>query len=469
MRNVIFILTFLFSLSTSSVTAQKKKTEPVKKVTESERILSTTFADALRNFYANDLTTAEKQFRDIIIKNNQHHPSYYMLSKVMMQRKNYSDAIYYLQSALKIDKKNEWYQEELATMYDATGNYKKSAELWLALSKSKSSKETYLFSLADAYLNLQKFTEVIKVYDKLEILIGYNEEITEVKKNIWLFLNNAKNAAKEYDRLIAEFPNEAKYYIKAGNILLTNELPNKAWNYYEKAQKINPNHPELQYALFDYYRKVGNNKEGYNVLVEIFKNPEFYQDEKASILKSLFSSYLRSNASTKISKNQIYEFTTIFTQVHPHIAEGWAHLATLQMLDKNYAEARLSLEKVLVDDVSKYNTWEDYFYILSQLKDYNAILDREKEVTELFPTNALLLYSIGVAYLNNENPQKSLELFQNALSFSYETALTAQIHYMMGNAYYELKEMEEAVKNWKLAKRKGLNATDLNEKLSKYE
>jgi hypothetical protein len=40
---------------------------------------------------------------------------------------------------------------------------------------------------------------------------------------------------------------------------------------------------------------------------------------------------------------------------------------------------------------------------------------------------------------------------------------------MLGNANFELNNEEEAVKNWKLAKKKGLNSQELIDKLSKYE
>lgn len=469
MRYLTLFITLCVLSMASPLAAQKQKSETPSKVTEMERSVSTAFADALRDFYAADYSNAEKKFRNVIAKNSQHHTSFYMLSKIKVLDKNYSDAISYLNEALKIDKKNDWYKEELARIYDLTGNYEQSAALWLQLSKSKPTMEIYLFSLADAYLNQQKYTDVIKVYDKLEILLGFNEDITEAKKNIWLYLNKVKNAVGEYDRLIAEFPEETNYYVKAGNIYLANDLPEKAWPYYQKALTINPNHAGLQYALYDYYRKKGAHQASYEALIKVLQSREFPLEDKLPILRTLITNYLRPNSSINISKEQMYFITDIITEVHPFSAEGWAQLATLKLLDQQYSGARNALEKVIAIDISRYSVWEDYLFVLSQLKDYNTIISIENQVLELFPANAIILYSIGVAYLNEAQPNKALSLFNQAITYAFEPPLIAGIYNMMGNAYLELSQTEDAVKYWKLAKKKGLNSQELNEKLSKYE
>ena len=50
--------------------------------------------------------------------------------------------------------------------------------------------EIYLFSWPMPISIKTKYTDTLsKFYDKLEILLGFNEDITEAKKNIWLYLN----------------------------------------------------------------------------------------------------------------------------------------------------------------------------------------------------------------------------------------------------------------------------------------
>lgn len=467
-RIVLFVL-FLTTLLISPVSAQKNNKTASQKVTEAERSQSSQFADALREYYADDHLSAEKSFRKILSLNERHAPSYYMLYKIKKEQKRYNDAISYLNEALKIDSKNSWYKEELATTYDLVESYDKSAKLWLALSKEKPTMEHYLFSLADAYLNLKKFEKVIRVYDKLEVIMGYNDEITEAKKNIWLYLNKVQKAANEYDRLIKEFPSEIKYYISAGNIYLTNDYPNKALPYFEKAAQINPQDVQLQIAFYDYYKTVGNKSAAYNALLNLIRNRDFPVEDKLGSVKSLFSAFMLNITGDNLSKKDMLEIVTTFTQYQPEVADGWSFLATLHLIDNKYEEGRAALEKVLALDVSRYTVWEDYFYVLSRLNDFKTLISKDESVHELFPTNAMLLYTLGVAYLNEKRPERASELFKEAMPFAFDNFLLAKIYYMLGNANFELNNEEEAVKNWKLAKKKGLNSQELIDKLSKYE
>ncbi len=465
MRKYFCLLILVFAVCVGAP-AQKKKPNIV---SDSERQISKTYAEGLKEFYSRNFTAAEKTFRNILEKNSKHDASYFMLGKIKSEQKDYTDAAYYFKQAASIDKTNEWYLVELAQMYDKAGNYSESAELWKKLSDMKPNIENYLISEADALVHLDRYTDVIKVYDKLEILIGYNEELTETKKNIWLYLNNVKNAVGEYDKLIAEFPTNVKNYIRAGDIYLANKQYSKALPYYEKAQKLEPNNPELQFALAEYYDATGNADESWKYMIKVIKNPDYPLDEKLPTIKNMFTEYVLSGERSGISKREMYDVITALTEAHPEAIEGWANLASLKIMDKDYAAAKTMLEKAIAIDVSRYTVWEDYFFVLAQLREDKKIIEEAERVLELFPGNSILQYSIGVAYLNTNNAKKAVEMLKSAAAFSYDTMLSAKIYYMLGNAYLELGNKDEAVSAWKTAKRKGMINNDLNEKIKKYE
>ena len=464
MKRYFCILLLIFAVCAGS--AQKEKPRIV---SDNERHVSKVYAEGLKEFYSRNFTAAENTFRNILEKNPKHDASYFMLGKIKSEQREYTDAAYYFKQAASIDKNNEWYLVELAQMCDKAGNYSESADLWKRLSEMKPNIEGYLISEADALVHLGRYSDVIKVYDKLEILIGYNDELTETKKNIWLYLNNVKNAAGEYDKLIAEFPDNVNYYIRAGDIYLANKQYSKAFPYYEKARAIAPNNPELQFALAEYYDATGNSAESWNYMIKVIKNPDYPLDEKLPTIKSIFTEYILNGERSGIKKSEMYEVVNALTDAHPEAIEGWANLASMKIMDKKYDEAKIYLEKALAIDDSRYTVWEDYFFVLSQLREDSKITDEADRVLGLFPGNSMLQYSIGMAYLNTGNAKKAAEILKTAASFSYDTMLSAKIYYMLGNAYIELGNKDEAVAAWKTAKRKGLINNDLNEKLKKYE
>ena len=465
MKKIFYILIFIFAALTN-LSAQKNKPSVV---SDQERRLSSVYAEGLKEFYSRNFTAAEKTFRNVLEKNPKHDAAYFMLGKIKNEQKEYSDAALYFEKASLLNKNNDWYIVELAKVCDKTGDYKRSAELWRKMSELKPDIEDYLIYEADALVHLGRYSDVVKVYDKLEILIGYNEELTEAKKNIWLYLNNVKNAVGEYEKLIAEFPDVARYYVRAGDIYLANKQYATAFPYYEKALKIDPNNADLQFALAEYYDATGNTYESWQYMLKVIGNPEFPLEEKLPTVKNFFTAYVVSGEKSGIRKSEIVAMVTALTQAHPDAAEGWANLASLQIMDKDYAAALKSLEMALAADDAHYTVWEDYFFVLAQTNEYGKIVEQADHVLELFPNNAILLYSIGVAYLNTGRPDKAAEALKAAASFSYDTGLSAKIYYALGDALFDLKKKDEAVKAWQTAKRKGMAGNELNEKLKKYE
>lgn len=457
------LLIFSLLMAMPNVSAQKKQKKSKEKgkttaISDETRKQSALFADALREFYAGNYETAENTFRQVLAKNEKNDAVYYMLARIRKEGKNYSGAEYYLKEALKLDKTNVWYKVELAEVYDLMEDYKNSTKLWEEICKLKPENEYYLFTLSEDYINLEEYTKVIEVYNKLEVLEGYNEEITSAKVAIWLYLNDIKNAVGEYDKLIKEFPSEPQYYVLAGNIYQSNNMPDKALVYYQNALKIDPNNTMANMAMADYYMGQGDEKAAYNALLKSFADQHIPIDNKMPFLKKYFTKAAKNP--TEESVSQAIQLSQSISQAHPERVEGWATMASLCLIEKKYDKARGYFEQALAIDHSSYALWEDYFYCLSQQKDNKSMIAKGKEVLDLFPTNAAMLYNIAHAYYEEKEYTKAIELLQQAAVYSYENNLLANIYNILGDCHKALGHKEEAVKNWKIAQQKGINTEE---------
>ena len=453
LRHILFLFLLSASLLSLAQTADPLENE-----------LSQKFADGLREFYSADYKSAETAFRYVLSKNPKHDASYYMLAKIRSQQKEYAGASYYLQEAIKLDKSNIWYKVMLAETYDQMNDYAASTKQWKEICKLKPENEQYLISLSQAYLNNEQYKDVIKTYDQIEVLIGYNEEITEAKKNIWLYFNDIKHAAGEYDKLIKEFPYEPKHYVNAGNIYLTNGMPEKALTYYKKAAEIAPNDPYANLAMANYYQQKGDENSYYEVLLKAFQSHELAADEKLTYLKQYLTAAMKNRGNAQ-TQNRCNKLASTFVEVHPDMVEGWATMGILKLNMGKYEEAKEAFERSLSMDNTHFTIWEDYLFVLSQLKDYKTIVSWEKDLSELFPSNASMMYCLGRAFQKEGNPTKALEYLKTASTYSYDSRQQAQIYNTMGDAYEALGNKEDAVKYWKMAKQKGMNTQELKTKL----
>lgn len=427
-------------------------------ISDETRQQSALFADALREFYAGNYETAESDFRKVLAKDAKNDAVYFMLARIRKEGKNYSGATYYLNEAIKLDKNNIWYKVELAEIYDLMEDYKSATKLWEEICKLKPENEYYLFTLSDDYISLEEYTKVIDIYNKLEVLEGYNEEITNAKVSIWLYLNDIKNAVGEYDKLIKEFPTEPRYYVLAGNICQSNNLTEKALSYYQEALKLDPNNTMANMAMANHYLSTNDRQTAYQSLLKAFSDTQIDVDDKLPFLKNYFSKAIKNPSEETI--DQCKKLSQIVCETHPDRVEGWATMASLCMTEKKYDQARSYFDKAISIDQSSYALWEDYFYCLSQLQDYASMVSKGKEVLDLFPTNAVMLYNIAHAYYYEKKYTKAIELLQQAAVYSYDNNLLANIYNVLGDCHKELGHKDEALKNWKTALQKGLNVQE---------
>lgn len=402
-------------------------------VSEQERKLSVYFADGVKEFYAENFQLAEEKFRYVIANNPNHATAYYMLGKIYKEKKEYSSAENYLQKAISIEKKNVWFIIELAHILDLQENYQQSIKYWAKVCELKPESEYYIYYYSQACIMTQNYKEVLKSYTKLEKLVGHNDEITRAKVEIWLFLNDVKNAVKEYDMLITEDPSNENYYLQAANLYIINNMQEKALPYFSKVMEINPDNAEIQLTMADYYNKIGEQEAAYNAYVKVFESPQITIDRKLPILRTFLL-----KLPTSMPSPQQYELSRILTKVHPDAVEGWAAMGSLCLKEKNYEQAAYFFEKAIHIEIAQYALWEDYLYTLSQIKDYQRIIDNEKDINELFPTNSMMAYTLGVAYLNSNNPEKALNYLEKALKNSFDNGEKSRIYKMMANAYHEL-------------------------------
>ena len=462
----ICLLLSAFSLFQHQGFAQKKS-EKIDKQTEAAvntRMQSVIFADGLREFYSQNYSAATKSFQEVLNQNPKNDAAYYLLHKIAVEQKDFVLASHYLREAIKLDKKNEWYQIDLAGIYEKLGDFANAVKIWEDICKEKYNNEYYLMSLANGYLQLGKLQEVIKVYDKIENIIGKNDDLTETKKNIWLYLNDVKNAVREYEKMLELYPYEIGYYIIAGKIYLSNNMPNKALPFFQKALQIDAGNPDLNLALSTYYEITQKSVESFEALLKAFLSKELEIEEKIPILKTCLADAFRLQTPEILKKTE--QLAEAIAQAHPFDLEGWATLAKLNSLRNQYQEAKLFYEKCIALDETQYSIWEDYFYVLSKLEDYKTIIASEKLVEEYFPANATIQYGMALALYHEKQYESALKTAKQALAFTYENSFVAELNLLLGDIIIELGQAEEAVKYWKTAQRRGINTPELQTKIS---
>lgn len=449
MQRRSFLTVLMLMISVLLFAQPAKKTRNIAKTDDASvaaRKISVRYTEGIKAYHTGNYAEALRIFNGIILDNPKHDPSYFMLSMVHTSQNNPQEAIHNLQQALKIDKSNVWYKVDLADLYMQTENYAAAAKLWEQICKEKDNNEYYLYSLSQAYVNLNKLDKVLDTYNRMETLMGHNDEITRAKVAIWLYQNKVKEAVGEYEKLIKIYPHNADFYVKAGDIYQSNDMLTQAMSYYEKAAAMNANDPNLNMTLANYYSKKGDeNKQNY-YLMKVFANPSVEIAEKTPFLSRIIAGTLRDPKQSNIALAEQLSDTLI--KVHPESAEGYQFKATMLTVQKKYAQALGFYEKSFSIDNTNFSAWNDYCYVLNQLDQWNRILTYEKDLLELFPTNAIMLCNLGLGYLYANNADKAIEYLKQSLTFTYEKEQKKVIYSALSEAY-KMKGDAESAAQWK--------------------
>lgn len=410
-----------------------QKAPKQKEVSQEERQQSVEFANGLKDYYSENYKGAENYFRSIIRQNSSHAPAYYMLGKVMTETRNYVAAEENLRNAIKADKSNIWYAEELAYVLDYQGKYEDACKVWKKICAMETQNADYWWNYATDCIYLSNFTQALKIYDKIENILGVLPEVTTCKVEIHLHNNNLKGALGEYDKLIKDNPMEAEYYVKAANICIANNQTDKAMQYIEKATKLDPTNGELQMLIADYHHTKGDKAAAFEAYREAFKDANMPVENKIAILRM----YMGKLAQSEPTPEQA-ELAKILTEVNPEALEGWASYASIAVRKKDYKTAAEYFEKALEVDFALYELWQDYFFSLIKLEEYEKIISKEETVLELFPTNSMINYTIGVAYANVGEHEKALKLLEKALKFAYDKTEIGHINSTIAEVYSKM-------------------------------
>jgi len=453
MNRLKYFIVFLCIIHQWSLWAQKKESDKPKTISIETRAQSALFADGLREFYTDNYQAAEKNFRQVLFKNNKNSAALYMLGKIRIANKDFSGAAYYFDEAVKIDKNNSWYKVERAKNLVNLGDYDAAAKAWEEVCKLDTKNELFLYNLSDCYINLEKYQEVIKVYNRMEKVVGPNEELTQAKRNIYLYLNDLKSAVGEYDKLIKENPNNPNFYVAAGDIYMSNNVPEKAFPYYKQAILIAPLNPQANLSLGNYWLSQNNINRSFEAFFIAFQSKALAKEDKLPVLRVYVSQAFRSKNADDIQRAT--QLATALTEAHPEAVEGPATLGSICLFLGDYNQAKTFFTQALSIDNRQYSLWHDYFNVLEKLGNYSEVTAHAEEVYELYPTNVIMLYNIAYAFRSTGQFDQALHYITQAFPFVVDIEMQGLVYFLTAEIYEDLHNTEEANKYYKLAESKG--------------
>lgn len=446
MKKATFI--FIFSISASSLFAQKNKQNKVEAVIVVGKVLNQRdslqvkdlFFEGLHEKIVMNYFEAALNFEKVLDIDPANDAAMYELANIKFDQNNTAEAEGLIRNAVTVNPDNEWYWVLLADIYKKTNKIAQLVPVLEELSKIAPEKEVYYYDKANAFLILRKVDDAASTYNEIEKKFGSSDNLTSARQRILMQQGKSERLEEELRDQIAAKPEELRNYIYLSEVLTKSGDREKAIEILIKAKSVSPSNAMVRLALADHYKALKQYENTFIELKVAFADPNLDIDEKVRIVLSFFPMFAEMKARAYAN-----ELASIMVKVHPDEAKAFAVQGDVLFQERKYEQAQESYKKALAINDQVYQIWEQLLRIeVSRGEFQQAIADGNKALN-IFPNQAALYLYTGIGHAQTRNHEKAASILKSALDLeSEDKEVLLQIYSTLGDSYNALKRFKES-------------------------
>ena len=394
------------------------------------------FFNGLRQKALGNLESAAEEFLKCIRLDGTKAAPMYELAMIYYGFSQYSDALFFIQSACEIEQENIWYQQLLADTYIGNQKYKAAIIAYKKLLKLQPGNEEWHFQLASVYLLDNQLRKAIEVYNDMEQYIGVNEMLIMQKHRIYLELKDKRGAKIELEKWILSEPQNPKPYGLIAEMHLLEGNQEKAIITLERILEISPNNGKAHLTLSDLYKNNGEEKKAFESLKIAFASNELSIDSKMRIL---ITNYDISQADSILKKNA-FDLVEILKESYPNDAKPHTISGDYHYRHGDLEAAKEAFETALQFDKSRFPIWQQLLIICFDLKEYELVVSHAQKAMELFPSQPISYLLSGMSHIQTKSFDNAITILNTGKIMVFENnELLAQFYSSLGDAYHSQK------------------------------
>lgn len=420
-----------YALSLIQTGDTMKAVETLKQAASADRAGSITYQSYSR---LGALLLENKQYEEAIkylkfaINISPSTADYYNTALALLSLGRKEEALPYLEKAEQTGSEDAASLEKLADMYSQYNNNSKSIELYRKVITVQQNNIPVLFKLGDIYYKNKDLNEAIVYFRRITEI----EPASENARLAWINMGNIyddslryQDAVEAYKNAIAINPSDDIAYYNLG--ITFHHMGDRigAVDSYRKAASLNPDNPKPLIAVADLLYSSG------------------YMDEA------------------------LQEYSKI-TERWPAHADAYFSLATIYNKKGLDTYAQQNYKKVIDIGTSKDLTRKSYINLAiiaaktespdSEVSDAASYVQK---ALLLKPGDTEALYALGVIYYNRMMYDKSIETFYQIVKASSDEIEIAKAYNNIGKSHFQKKEYRQALRAFSL----GLEQDPTNEEL----
>ncbi len=438
----------LLSACSSSKSTTAQTVPVIKDPTLLQQRTDSLFFAAQRSKMLGDFRTAITQYSDYLRLNRQNPTVYYELARLFMEVNNPSYALGFARRAAALDSSNRWYQLALADALGMNNQFDSAAVVYDRLSRRYPESEDYLFNKGMLLSKAGKTQEALDVFNQLEEKSGVVEELVYQKQRLLLKQNKVDSAAAEIRKLVAQNPQEVRYYQLLAEVYDANDRVAEAVAIHKDILARDPNNARSMIALANYAKQKGDSATYWGYLTQAFSNPDYSIDEKVAFVYP----YLQMMQMDSAKLDEGLLLTRLVIQAHPAEAKAYALRADMfsqaDMLDSALAD----YNKAISLDSTRFSVWYQLMWIYSRKEDAASLLKASSLVTQRFPEEFMGFYFKGVASFLLQQYPEAIGSLNHAIGLgSGDKRFMGDVYSLLGDSYHAVGQHPQSDSSYEKA------------------
>lgn len=401
---------------------------------------ATAFSKGLECKYKEDNQGAIKFFEEALKYMPDDAASMFELSEQYVKTGRMDDGFAMIKKAAELDPENKWYQMRLAMFCRTLQQFDEYIKIYEGLTAKYPGDVEMLSELIDAYLLTENYDKAIEKLNLLEKQAGVNAMVSEQKVEIYKRQGNTKKVITELEKLIADNPENTRYYHMLAKVYMENKKEKDAVKLYNQIKVIDPADPYINISLLEYYEKTNDLNKAFDELIEAINNKNLDFNTKANIYDYWFNKF----QNEKDIDQQAFRAGHAFIEAYPDNKMGYLILASYYVNRQEYKPCREMALKALQYDRTNFAAWQ--YLVLSDgpLGDYDSLKVHAKEALQYYPTQPVFYWFAGVSCALAKQDEEAVGYFEKGRKFVTDKAVLVDFDSYLGDLYYSLGESDKA-------------------------
>ncbi|MGB0977778.1 MAG: tetratricopeptide repeat protein [Croceimicrobium sp.] len=365
---------------------------------------------------------------------------HYELAQLYAREEDQAKAIYHAERAQDLDPDNSWYFRLLLAVYEQFGLQESLQKSLKAALRKNPENEALHFQLAESYYRSGKSDKALNQLEKLEALIGVQEQISNQKKSIYLEIGDLDGAVLELKKLIQKYPKNLDYRGSLGQVYQANGKVEEAFQVYQEMLLIDSLDPRPHLDLANYYQEKGDLHQSLFHLKQAMGSSQLDMERKIAVLLSLFE--VSSKDSLLTAKS--FELLDEIVSQEPEDPRIYAMYGDYLSREGRDREA-ISFYKKALAYGEKFQIWEQILLIEMQNRLFEDLRNDAPEAIESFPNQPLPYLLAGIAHQEGDKLNEALEFLEDGLTYVFNNArLQSEFYLQLAAVYHDLENHRES-------------------------